>query len=315
MIRVLATWTLLLGSWTLSATEPAERLPFSTVFVGEKQFEEVIKRAHQEKWADIPFGKRITTFGKHFLGVPYKNYTLEIDDRIEAPSVNFEGMDCWTFFEIALALARLMDFPPEHHHPQMMLKLIELDRYRGGVCTGSYLSRLHYLEDWARDNHRRDLVQDITPQLGGKKAPLRCREMTIGWKHYRYMRENPDLREGIRKMEERVEKETHYYITKSQVPKIEDQLQEGDIIGIYSWNQRRLSTSHVGLATRDKQGVLRFMHATTQKRYGRSVAMDSRLSTYLNRFRTHGGILVARPLPLSETRRQELMSSVTRPEQ
>jgi hypothetical protein len=50
------------------------------------------------------------------------------------------------------------------------------------------------------------------------------------------------------------------------------------------------------------------MHATTQKRYGRSVALDSRLSTYLNRFRTHGGILVARPLPLSA----ELIDAQTR---
>jgi hypothetical protein len=296
-------WTagsfLLLGMLVCPSPAETAPLPFTTVFVGEEQFNAVIERAHEENWADLPFGKRIVTFGKHFLGVPYENYTLEIDDHIEAPSVNFEGMDCWTFFEIALALARMCDLPREHHHPQMMLKLIELDRYRGGVCDGTYLSRLHYLEDWARDNHRRDLVQDLTQSLGGRKARLRCREMTIGWNHYRYMRENPELREGIRRMEERVEKETHYYIPKSQVPDIEKELQDGDIIGIYSWNQRRLSTSHVGLAHRDENGVLRFMHATTQKRYGRSVALDSRLSTYLNRFRTHGGILVARPLPLS----------------
>ncbi len=289
----------------------SESLPFSTVFVGEKAFDDVIARAHKENWADLPFGKRITTIGRHFLGVPYQNYTLEIDDRIEAPSVNFEGMDCWTYFEISLALARMLDFPRDHHHPRMMLKLIELDRYRGGNCDGTYLSRLHYLEDWSGDNHQRGLVQDLTQSLGGKKARLRCREMTIGWKHYRYMRENPDLREGIRLMEERVERETHYYLPKSAVPAIEKDLQEGDIIGIYSWNQRRLSTSHVGLATRDENGILRFMHATTQKRYGRSVALDSRLSTYLDRFKTHAGILVARPLPLPADQRDTLTQSIS----
>jgi hypothetical protein len=308
MTRLIAGSYLFFCTLACHSYAETDRLPFSTVFVGEEQFNTVIERAHRENWKALPFGKRIVTFGKHFLGVPYENYTLEIDDHIEAPSVNFEGMDCWTFFEIALALARMFDLPREHHHPQMMLKLIELDRYRGGVCDGTYLSRLHYLEDWARDNHRRDLVQDLTESLGGRKARLRCREMTIGWKHYRYMRENPDLREGIRQMESRVENETHYYIPKSQVPEIEEHLQDGDIIGIYSWNQRRLSTSHVGLALRDENGVLRFMHATTQKRYGRSVALDSRLSTYLNRFRTHGGILVARPLPLSA----ELIDAQTR---
>jgi hypothetical protein len=41
-----------------------------------------------------------------------------------------------------------------------------MDRYRGGECTGDYLSRLHYLEDWLYDNNRRGLVEDLTRDLG-----------------------------------------------------------------------------------------------------------------------------------------------------
>jgi len=278
--------------------EPFVPLPLERVFVGEDRFHAFLRDARANEWAELAFPDRIVAIGKSFVGIPYENFTLEIDDHIEAPSVNFDGMDCWTFFEIALALARMLDMPPEAHTPETLLQLIELDRYRDGQCDSSYLSRLHYLEDWSRDNHRRDLVVDLTRDLGGIRAPLRCREMTIGWKHYRYMRHNPHWRKGIRQMEERVENESHFYIPKDKVPAIEDQLRNGDIIGIYSRNGKRISTSHVGIALRDEDGTLRFMHATTQQQYGRSVAIDSRLSDYLNRFSKHAGILVARPSPL-----------------
>ncbi|MEO0453528.1 MAG: N-acetylmuramoyl-L-alanine amidase-like domain-containing protein [Verrucomicrobiota bacterium] len=281
-------------------------LPFETRFVGVERFEELMAEAREKNWETLPFGKRVSTIGYSLLGIPYENYTLEIDDHIEAPSANFDGMDCWTFFEISVAAARMLDLPESSHDPETFLKLIELDRYHGGVCTGSYLSRLHYLEDWAADNHARGLMVNLTQELRGRKAPLRCREMTLGWKYYRYMRNNPDLREDIQKMEQRVERERHYYIHEKDVPKIEDQIQDGDVIGIFSHNSRRISTSHVGLAYRDQEGTLRFMHATTQSRHGRKTALDSRLTTYLARFPKHAGILVCRPRPLPENLKSSL---------
>ena len=54
----------------------------------------------------------------------------------------------------------------------------------------------------------------------------------------------------------------------------------------------RGNTPHDGLAYRDKNGVQRFMHAS--KNSG-EVIVDSRLSSYLNRYRTDAGIMVARP--------------------
>ena len=125
------------------------------------------------------------------VGTRYKNYTLEIDNRIEAPSVNFNALDCWTFFEIALGFARMLDEPQENWTPERLLHYIELDRYRGGQCTGEYLSRLHYLEDWLADNDRRGLVEDLTRSLGGVSVPHSAREMTVGWRHYRYLAGEP----------------------------------------------------------------------------------------------------------------------------
>jgi hypothetical protein len=74
--------------------------------------------------------------------------------------VNFNGLDCWTFFETALAFARMLDEPQEKWTPETLLRYLEMDRYRGGQCNGSYLSRLHYLEEWLHDNDKRGLVQD-----------------------------------------------------------------------------------------------------------------------------------------------------------
>ena len=66
------------------------------------------------------------------VGTRYKHFTLEIDNRIESPSVNFQGMDCWTFFEIALGFARMLNEPESNWTPERLLHYIEMDRYRGG---------------------------------------------------------------------------------------------------------------------------------------------------------------------------------------
>src|SRR5450432_1421925 len=159
------------------------QLPFDTVFKGVEKFDQLVHRAESENWKSLPIGERTATVGRALVGTRYQAFTLEIDDRIEAPSVNLNGLDCWTFFESALAFARMLDEPRENWTPQTMLKYIELDRYRGGKCTGSYLSRLHYLEDWLHDNDRRGTVKDLTRDLGGVPAAHDAVEMTRAWKH------------------------------------------------------------------------------------------------------------------------------------
>jgi len=274
----------------------AESLPFSTVFKGRDKFDRIVAKAKAENWAALPLGERTVTIGKEMVGTRYKNYTLEIDDRIEAPSVNFLGIDCWTFFEISLGMSRMMADPQENWTPERLLHYIELDRYRGGQCTGEYLSRLHYLEDWLADNDRRGLVEDLTRSLGGVSVPHSAREMTVGWRHYRYLAHNRALLGPLGQMEARVSSRPMYQIPKSRVAGIEGRLKSGDVIGIISRDgPGRYSTSHVGLALRQPDGLLHFMHASAPRNYGK-VVIDSTLSTYLYRFSTHSGILVARPV-------------------
>src|SRR3954470_23146164 len=279
-----------------AALASESRLPFSTVFKGQDQFNRLVAKAKTGNWKALPIGERTAAVGQSLVGTRYKHFTLEIDNRIESPSVNFQGMDCWTFYEISLAFARMLNEPEENWTPEQMLHYIELDRYRGGHCTGEYLSRLHYLEDWLADNDRRGLVEDVTHSLGGTSVPHSAREMTVGWRHYRYLAANRALLGPLGQMEARVSSRPLYQIPKSRVASIEGKLQSGDVIGIVSRDGRRLfSTSHVGLAIRQPDGSLHFMHASAPRNYGR-VVIDSTLSTYLYRFRTDSGILVARPV-------------------
>ena len=282
----------------LSAQASVEtRLPFNTVFKGQEQFDRLVAKARTENWSSFPIGQRTAIVGQSLVGTRYKHFTLEIDNHIEAASVNFYGMDCWTFFEISLAFARMLDEPEANWTPERMLHYIELDRYRNGECTGNYLSRLHYLEDWLADNDRRGLIEDLTAKLGGVSVPHAAREMSVGWRHYRYLAANKSLLGPLARMEANVSARPLYQIPKSRVDKIEPQLKSGDIIGIVSRDRSGLySTAHVGLAMRSpKDGVVHFMHASSPGNSGK-VIVDVEIAKYLARHRSDTGILVGRPI-------------------
>ena len=292
------SWKVLVSLFLVGSVALAyeSRLPFSTVFKGQDQFNRLVAKAKAENWRALPIGERTAAIGQALVGTRYKHFTLEIDNRIESPSVNFSGMDCWTFFEIALGFARMLNEPESNWTPERLLYYVEMDRYRGGQCTGEYLSRLHYLEDWLYDNDRRGLVEDMTRQLGGQSVPHSAREMSAGWRHYRYLAANRSLLGPLARMEANVSSRPLYEIPKSKVAGIEPKLRSGDVIGIISRDRSGVySTAHVGLALRKSDGVLHFMHASSPSNYGR-VIVDDELSKYLYRYRSDSGILVARPL-------------------
>lgn len=103
----------------------------------------------------------------------------------------------------------------------------------------------------------------------------------------------------MKESEEEVASLPVYQIPKAKVAAIEPQLQSGDVIGIATKYNGGFC-SHVGLAIRTEDGVLRFMHASSSKKY-RRVVIDDSLSGYLNQISAHSGILVGRPLEVSET--------------
>jgi hypothetical protein len=270
-------------------------LPFSTRFKGVDRFNALIAQAQSQNWADLPIGERVARFGKAMRSTPYVSFTLEIDDRIEAPSANFHALDCWSFFEISLGMARMIGRKKDSYTPDDLLQEILFTRYRGGVCTGNYLERIHYLEEWFFDNEARGVVENVTRKYGHSQPILnrKCQEMTILWKSYRYLRNNPDLRPKMSRLEQHISQLPVHCVPKDKVHLIEKHLQNGDILGIATRHQGAFC-SHVGLGIRTTDGVYRIMHASSQKEYKR-VVVDSSISAYLKKFGSHLGVIIARP--------------------
>lgn len=272
-------------------------LPLSTAFKGAERFSAIVNKAMRENWRQLPIGARMGRIAREFIGVPYAGFTLEIDDGIECPSCNCNGLDCWTFFETVLGMARMLERPRQTCAPEHLLLEIQWTRYRAGRCSGNYLDRIHYLNEWFVDNEARGTVKDVTKSLGGAQRLVgrRSREMTVLWKSYRYLRNNPKLLPQMAKIEAAVDALPVHYIPKSKVAAIESKLADGDIAGIVTKSQGGVC-SHVGLIVRDSAGRALFLHAS--KNY-KKVTVEGTISSYLNNYSSHAGLIVARPLPVA----------------
>jgi len=269
----------------------------STVFQGEATFYAIVAKAERGNWRNLPLAQRTLMVARELVGTPYLNYTLEVDDRIESPVVNLTALDCWTYYENALAIARMLRYKPGPYKPQDMLHMVEIERYRDGVCTGSYLSRMHQLEEVFDNNQRRGFATNITPRLpGAVRLRREIHEMPVAWKSYRYLRSNPSLIEPMGRIEARVSRLPVVHIPRAKVRAVEAYLQDGDICAITTTAQDAY-TSHVGLITRIN-GRAYFTHATSDRDKGRMVTIDRPITDYLNGSNSHAGIIICRPLDL-----------------
>lgn len=295
--RFALLWTLL--SSAVMAQKPAPpaspvRLPMSTVFQGESKFHAIVAKAERENWRALPLSDRTVRAAREMLGTRYVNFTLEVDDHTESPVVNFEGMDCWTYYENALGLARMLRYKPAPYQPRDLLHMIEIERYRNGICTGNYLSRMHHLEEVFYDNQRRGYATNITSKIpGAVKIQREIREMTVQWRSYRYLKSNPSLIGPMGRIEAAVSKLPVHHVPKAKVREAEKYLQNGDVCAITTYGPGGY-TSHVGLIMKVK-GRAYFSHATSDRDKGRKVIVDRTISDYVNGAHKHAGIIICRP--------------------
>lgn len=299
-IATLALWACLPATSEAASRIPPpspQRLPLGVVFQGESKFQAIVAKAERGRWRQLPLGERTMQVARELVGTPYVNYTLEVHDRIESPVVNLKAMDCWTFYENALAIARMLHYKPGPYRPQDMLHMVELERYRRGTCTGSYLSRMHHLEEVFADNQDRGLAVNPTSRLpGAARLRREIREMTVQWRDYRYLRADPSLIEPMGRLEAQVSRLPVHHIPEDKVRSAERYLQNGDICAITThWHGSY--TSHVGLIVRIGDRAW-FAHATSDRDKGRKVIIDRPISDYLAGSPKHAGIVVCRPLDL-----------------
>lgn len=273
------------------------RLPTATVFKGESKFYAIVAKAERENWRKMPIGERTVRIAREMVGTPYVNYTLEADDRIESPVVNMREMDCWTYYENALAISRMLTYKPGPYKTEDMLHMVEIERYRNGICTGNYLSRMHHLEEVFHDNQRRGYAINISSRIpGAQRLSREIKEMTVQWKSYRYLKNNKGLLPAMGRIEAQVSRLPVYHIPKAKARAAENYLQNGDICAITT-NWKNGYTSHVGLIIRLK-GRAYFTHATSDSKKGRMTIIDRPITDYLNASSKHAGLIICRPFDI-----------------
>ncbi|NUN08914.1 MAG: DUF1460 domain-containing protein [Ignavibacteriaceae bacterium] len=237
---------------------------------------------------DQPLGDVIARIGKSFLGVDYEAHTLEKAGE-EQLVVYLQGLDCTTFLENALVLARCVK-QDKTSFEEYMGELQKI-RYRDGVIDG-YPSRLHYFSDWIHNNVKKGIVKDVTRELGGQKIRFSTGFMSDKPELYAKLKENPGFVPVIRKQEEEINKRDYYYLPNKSVESAYDGIRNGDLIAITT-NLKGLDIGHVGIAVKEADGQVYFMHAPL---VGAKVEITKDpLHIYLTKVKKHTGVIVLRP--------------------
>lgn len=257
-------------------------------------FYKIIKQAKAEDWRSLPIGECMGNIGLLFVGTEYVAGTLE-GEGPEACRVDLTGLDCVTFFESVLCIARILkkdktsfdDFKNE----------ISFTRYREGMMT-DYTSRLHYTSDWIYDNEKKKVVRNITKEIGGEEFPFKASFMSKNPHLYQSLKEFPEFIETIAMLEKEINKRKHWYISKSKIKEAQKHIQTGDIIALAT-DKEGLDYGHTGLAYRDERGKMRFLHASQRKK---KVLLDAELYKYTQSIETHIGITIARPLEIGQVK-------------
>lgn len=231
-------------------------------------------------------GDIIAEIGRTFIGTDYKAHTLEIDGP-EQLVVDLTGLDCTTFLETSLALARCIK--KGNANFDSFKEELTLVRYRGGKID-TYLSRLHYFSDWIYDNVKKGVVKDVTKDIGGQKMRFAVDFMSTHPDSYKQLKENNSFIPAMQKFEDDINSRDYYYIPKSEVDDIEKGINNGDLIAITT-GIKGLDIGHVGIAV-EKEGRIHFMHAPLE---GSKVQISSEpIGSYLAKIKKHTGIIILR---------------------
>ncbi len=264
----------------------------STIQTGEDNDETICQHKFQvaasKGWQKLPIGEVIVRVGETFLGTPYVANVLEAPGS-EHLVVNMRGLDCVTFYENSLVIARCLKKNKTTFEDYK--RELEWIRYRGGKLDG-YTSRLHYTSDYFYDDAKRGIFKLMAKELGGVPYVKTLNFMSTHPEHYRQIRESEKVLKKIKELEVEISARRPYYIPKEHVAEISDKLQDGDILGITT-DVEGIDTSHTGMCIR-KNGELHFMHAPLA---GKSVQISEKvLAGYLEGNKRQTGIMVARPL-------------------
>lgn len=263
-----------------------------THFRGEDIFRRIVNKSAAENWRALPIGELIGKIAMELKGTPYVGFTLEASKDKEFCVVNLAGLDCVTFFEDSLCMARMIK--KGKSAPEDLVREVQFTRYRGGKM-GDFTTRLHYTTDWFYDNEKKGVIKILAPELPG--AELFTQKVGIMSQHpenYRQLKAHPEFIPVIRKLEDKINARHFMYLPMDKIKADEPLLKTGDIIGVAT-TEEGIDIAHTGLCIKDQEGVVHFMDASSSRRNMR-VTFETDIAECLNWSRKLTGVIFARPL-------------------
>lgn len=283
----------ILGSSALAKVAPWIQEQYSH-FDGQEMLAQIVAKSNASDWNKLPIGELIGKIALELKGLPYVGFTLEISKDVEYCVVNLKGLDCVTFFEDALCMARMIK--RGRSSPEDLLAEIRITRYRGGHM-GDFTTRLHYTTDWFVDNEAKGVVKILTPELPGAEAfTQKVGIMSTHPENYRQLASHPNLVQDIQLAEEAINARSLKYLPMEKLEAAEPLLQTGDIVGVTT-TQEGIDIAHTGLCLKDESGVVHFMDASSSRLRMR-VTVEPEISKCLNWSSKLTGVMIARPLEL-----------------
>lgn len=283
-MRKIFSFILLLAA-SFSVYSQSKELPVGTEAASVKVFDQLVSKYKND---NSQIGDLLLKVATEFIGVPYVSNTLE-QDGAEQLVVNLKELDCTTFAENCLAIARTIKMAnPTYDAFKHELTRI---RYRDGVLT-DYTSRLHYFSDWIFDNDKKSIVKNTSCSILNNPTHFPVNFMSKHPGSYKMLSNCNGCVKKIEKIENEISGREMCFIPTRDLKQVESKIKNGDIIGITT-NLEGMDIAHVVIANWNN-GELKIIHASSKLK--KVVVSDVSLYEYLSGRKDATGIMVVRPL-------------------
>lgn len=236
---------------------------------------EIGEMAAAAKAAVPDLAARVVALGRRNIGQPYDIYLLgeyPFEAHDPDPIYCLTHSDCVTFVEHTLALALADDW-------WSFLQILQRIRYRDGEI--GMVTRNHFtLPDWNPANAF--FIDDITTTLGGGGAHAPLVERVRRTEFFRKF--------GL---EQQVANTRHEdaYIPTENVPGVEAELRDGDLVNIIRGNDDGMWAGHMGMIVRGPDGAVHLLHSAAP------AVREQRLMDYLRTNARCKGVKILRLKP------------------
>ncbi|MGD0074623.1 MAG: N-acetylmuramoyl-L-alanine amidase-like domain-containing protein [Candidatus Binataceae bacterium] len=216
--------------------------------------ERLLSKCNRDRCA----ASRIDVLSRCFLGRLYKaNPLIGSADTAEVFTASLDGLDCVTYIEIVLALARASSVDE-------FVAALRKIRYEGGLIE--WRRRNHYMTSWIRNNVREGIIRPVPM----RDLPVVSRERVL------------NVLPGLAPRRTRVR-----CVPKTAASRLESRWQTGDLI-FFASTRKNLDVFHCGIIVRDGKRIL-MRHASRSQ----GAVVEQELSSFLKANRM-AGVIVAR---------------------